>query len=124
MALHDANAHHCHAVGCDIAVHPKVGFCKDHWENLPWSIQQMLWNTYRPMQEYQKKYSNVYLRALRDGRNYLNMRDALRDSGTIGTECLYCRGEPLTKRCEICLRCPTEYENPSENGSEKEEDNG
>lgn len=120
MGLHNANAHTCHADGCDTAVHPKQGFCEEHWMMLPGSLKKTLWDAFTPMQEYRKKYSRVYLQALRDGRNFLMMRETLdrHSLHDVGRECLYCRKEVLAKRCEICLREP---DNPFEKGLGEED---
>lgn len=53
--------HHCHAINCDKSVPPKLLFCLKHWSMVPKSWQRMVWLTYRPGQEVDKRPSADYL---------------------------------------------------------------
>lgn len=56
-------AHHCHAVGCDETVPPKMLMCPKHWRMVPKKLQQAVWRTYRLGQEITKNPSPEYLAA-------------------------------------------------------------
>lgn len=53
--------HSCHAIGCGVAVQPKLLFCFRHWSLLPRQWRTQVWNTYRPGQEKGKNPSGEYL---------------------------------------------------------------
>jgi len=54
-------SHHCHAEGCDVAVHPKLFACKRHWYMLPPRLRALIWKYYEPGQEVRKDPSPMYL---------------------------------------------------------------
>lgn len=56
-------SHHCHALGCDVPVPPRMHMHKAHWAMVPRSLQRELWAAYRPGQERDKQPSPRYLRA-------------------------------------------------------------
>lgn len=43
-------AHTCHATGCNVKVPPEMFMCKRHWFQLPKSLRDRVWATYRPGQ--------------------------------------------------------------------------
>lgn len=53
--------HTCHAIGCDVAVPPKIFMCKPHWFKLPKPIRDGIWSAFKPGQERTKTPSNTYL---------------------------------------------------------------
>lgn len=53
--------HTCHAVGCPVAVSPKMLMCARHWRMVPQDVQRAIWRTYRPGQEQDKSASEAYL---------------------------------------------------------------
>jgi hypothetical protein len=53
--------HYCHAYGCTRAVDPKFLMCILHWRTVPERIKELVWATYRPGQEVDKKPSKAYL---------------------------------------------------------------
>lgn len=54
-------AHTCHAVGCTVAVPPRMLFCLPHWRSVPREWQKRVWAEYRPGQEVDKRPSPEYL---------------------------------------------------------------
>lgn len=56
-------AHLCHAVGCKVAVPPKLLMCLRHWRMVPKALQAEVWRTYRPGQEIDKRPSSEYMTA-------------------------------------------------------------
>lgn len=40
-------SHHCHAIGCEIAVPPELLMCRAHWYSVPAYIRSQVWSTYR-----------------------------------------------------------------------------
>lgn len=40
-------AHHCHAIGCEIAVPPERLMCKSHWFMVPAYVRSQVWSSYR-----------------------------------------------------------------------------
>jgi hypothetical protein len=55
------SAHLCHAHGCKKAVPPQLLMCLKHWRMVPTQIQRLVWQTYRPGQEADKKPSPEYI---------------------------------------------------------------
>ena len=55
--------HHCHAIGCNKPVPPKMLMCKRHWAMVPPPLRQEVWRHYRPGQEVDKNPSPEYLAA-------------------------------------------------------------
>lgn len=55
--------HHCHAVGCDKQVPPKMLMCPRHWRMVPKALQQAVWANYAAGQEITKTPSAEYLKA-------------------------------------------------------------
>ena len=53
--------HECHAIGCKVAVPPKMLMCLRHWRMVPRPLQQRVWETYRPGQEATKDPSQEYM---------------------------------------------------------------
>lgn len=53
--------HHCHAVGCDDHVPPKLHMCVKHWRMVPKAVQDLIWKHYRAGQEIDKQPSIEYL---------------------------------------------------------------
>ncbi len=41
------SAHHCHALGCTKACAPERLFCPAHWFEVPSSLQDAVWASYR-----------------------------------------------------------------------------
>lgn len=56
-----APKHHCHAIGCDKAVPPRMFMCGSHWKRLPAQHKAAVWKHYRPGQENDKEPSLAYL---------------------------------------------------------------
>ena len=54
-------SHHCHAVGCEVAVPPKMHMCLKHWRMVPRAVQDLIWKHYRPGQEIDKRPTTEYL---------------------------------------------------------------
>jgi hypothetical protein len=54
-------SHHCHAVGCEVEVSPKLHMCLKHWRMVPPLVQQLIWKHYRKGQEVDKRPSVEYL---------------------------------------------------------------
>ena len=55
------SAHHCHAVGCSIAVPARLHMCPRHWAMVPKIVQELIWKHYRPGQEIDKRPSIDYI---------------------------------------------------------------
>jgi hypothetical protein len=54
-------SHKCHAIGCNVAVPPRMLMCARHWRMVPRKTQITVWNEYREGQETDKKPSLAYL---------------------------------------------------------------
>lgn len=54
-------SHVCHAVGCNVAVPPRMFMCSPHWYKLPKVYQNVIWHYYRPGQEIDKEPSLDYI---------------------------------------------------------------
>lgn len=55
--------HHCHAIGCEKPIPPKMHMCGEHWRLVPKAVQQLIWKHYRPGQEIDKRPSIDYIAA-------------------------------------------------------------
>jgi hypothetical protein len=55
--------HHCHAVGCDVAVPPALLMCKHHWYMVPQFLRHRVWKHYVPGQEQRKDPTGAYISA-------------------------------------------------------------
>jgi hypothetical protein len=58
--------HACHAVGCDVAVPPKMLFCLRHWRMVPRELQRRVWRAYVPGQEIRKDPTDEYIEVQRE----------------------------------------------------------
>lgn len=67
--------HTCHAVGCDVAVPPKMFMCKRHWFTLPERLRAAIWAAYRPGQERDKRPSIHYPEVTDECRRYVAERE-------------------------------------------------
>lgn len=67
--------HLCHAVGCPIAVPPRLLMCRRHWYSLPRDLRDAIWGTYRPGQEVDKNPSAAYVLAQMRAVNYVAVRE-------------------------------------------------
>lgn len=63
--------HTCHAIGCEIAVPPRLSHCRRHWLSLPKPFRDAIWATYRPGQERTKDPSPEYITAALAAKVYL-----------------------------------------------------
>jgi hypothetical protein len=64
-------AHHCHAIGCEVRVPPRLFMCRPHWFMLPKHLRDAIWRTYRPGQEVDKNPSPEYIEAAQMARYWL-----------------------------------------------------
>ena len=69
--------HHCHAFRCTQRVHPKMLMCAKHWRMVNITLQRLIWRTYRPGQEVDKKPSFDYLRVQAACRWHVAAREGL-----------------------------------------------
>ena len=60
--------HHCHAVGCETRVPPKMFMCLAHWRRVPRELQRAVWANYRPGQEDDKRPTAEYMRVTDQAR--------------------------------------------------------
>lgn len=58
-----STAHHCHAVGCEVAVPPELLMCRVHWAMVPKRLQRAVWAHYRKGQCDDKSPSREWLDA-------------------------------------------------------------
>lgn len=56
-------SHTCHWPGCKVKVAPALWGCGRHWFKLPARLRNLIWKTYRPGQEQDKKPSPEYVEA-------------------------------------------------------------
>ena len=70
MGVPISTAHLCHWPGCRRAVPPKLWGCRSHWFSLPKRIRDLIWATYRPGQEVDKRPSAAYLEAAQEAERY------------------------------------------------------
>lgn len=55
--------HKCHAIGCDVNVHPRFLMCPPHWRMVPKPLKNAVWRFYVPGQEIKKNPTLDYLSA-------------------------------------------------------------
>lgn len=55
--------HHCHALGCERDVPPRMHMCSKHWAMVPKRLQKNLWANYRRGQENDMCPTADYLKA-------------------------------------------------------------
>lgn len=55
--------HHCHAIGCDKPISPRLLMCYRHWRAVPLSLRKEVWKHYRRWQEVDKRPTDEYVRA-------------------------------------------------------------
>lgn len=53
--------HHCHAIGCERAVPPRLLMCAPHWRQVPGNLQRLIWRSYVKGQEIRKDPTALYL---------------------------------------------------------------
>lgn len=53
--------HRCHAIGCEVAIPPRLLMCKRHWFMVPPDIRARVWDEYVPGQEIRKDPTDEYL---------------------------------------------------------------
>jgi hypothetical protein len=58
-------AHVCHAMGCGVAVPPRMLMCRRHWFMVPKNLRDDVWDAYESGQEQSKNPSGVYVVAAR-----------------------------------------------------------
>jgi hypothetical protein len=63
--------HHCHWIGCENEVPPRMWGCKEHWFRLPKVLRDLIWATYRPGQEITKNPSPEYIAAAQKVRAWI-----------------------------------------------------
>lgn len=68
-------SHHCHAVGCETSVPPKMFMCLKHWRMLGRAGQQAVWAAYRPGQEDDKRPSSTYMEVTNEARRVVASRE-------------------------------------------------
>ncbi len=71
MAAPHTAGHTCHWPGCTTEVRPAVWGCKRHWRALPAPLQRLIWATYRPGQEQDKRPSADYIAAARQVQDWI-----------------------------------------------------
>lgn len=54
-------SHHCHAIGCETEVPPKLHMCLAHWRMVPKLVRDLIWVHYRKGQEVDKRPTTEYL---------------------------------------------------------------
>ena len=55
--------HLCHAMGCEVAVPPRLLMCRRHWQMVPRNLQAAVYDAYVPGQELRKDPTAEYLEA-------------------------------------------------------------
>lgn len=68
-------SHHCHAVGCETAVPPKMFMCLRHWRMVPAMLKRAVWGAYRPGQENDKRPSSIYMEVTDEARRAVAEKD-------------------------------------------------
>lgn len=63
--------HTCHWPDCKTEVPPKLWGCKNHWFQLPERLRALIWKTYRPGQEIDKRPSPEYLAAAKEVHDWI-----------------------------------------------------
>jgi len=54
-------SHQCHAVGCNVAVAPKMHMCPRHWAMVPQAVKDLIWRHYRDGEEINKAPTVEYI---------------------------------------------------------------
>lgn len=72
-AAHDGT-HTCHWPDCGKAVPPAMWGCKQHWFQLPLRLRNLIWRTYRPGQEIDKRPSPEYIEAAKEVQAWIASR--------------------------------------------------
>lgn len=67
--------HHCHAVGCETPVPPKMFMCLKHWRMVPREGQQAVWGAYRAGQENDKRPSSIYMDVTNEARRIVAWKE-------------------------------------------------
>lgn len=83
-------AHHCHAVGCETSVPPKMFMCLKHWRMVPQMLQRAVWGAYRPGQENDKRPSSIYMEITDEARQVVAEKE--------GKQELYAAEQPSYQR--------------------------
>jgi hypothetical protein len=68
-------AHTCHATGCPVTVPPIMFMCKRHWRQLPKTMQNEIWRTYRPGQCDDWQISRAYAEAAKAAVTFLAQKE-------------------------------------------------
>ena len=69
--------HTCHAMGCEVAVPPRMFMCKRHWFMLPRSRRDEVWAAYVPGQERRKDPSDQYVQVPMSAVKWLARKEGL-----------------------------------------------
>ena len=70
--LSDAPGNHtCHWPGCEVKVPPAAWGCKKHWYKLPYHLRRLVWASFRPGQEIDKRPSEDYLRVAKKVQEWI-----------------------------------------------------
>jgi len=67
--------HRCHWPGCTKAVPPRMWGCSPHWFSLPKHLRDLIWATYRPGQEIDKRPSPAYIDAATKVQEWIRNRE-------------------------------------------------
>lgn len=65
------NVHHCHWIGCEVPVPPKMWGCRAHWYALPKDLRNQIWRTYVPGQEISKTPSREYIEVVNKVQHWI-----------------------------------------------------
>ncbi len=84
-------AHHCHALGCTVAVPPRLFMCRRHWYMVPAALRQAIWREYVPGQEMRKDPTRAYLAVALEAQLAVARREYGRDFRTVADVLLYLR---------------------------------
>lgn len=66
-----SGGHRCHWPGCERRVPPAMWGCREHWYRLPRLLRTLIWRTYRPGQEADKRPSAAYVEAARRAQQWI-----------------------------------------------------
>lgn len=64
-------SHHCHFPNCGRKTPAKLWGCRVHWYMLSAELQKLIWRTYRPGQEIDKRPSREYIEAARRVQDWI-----------------------------------------------------
>ena len=70
--------HHCHAIGCETPVPPRLLMCSKHWFMVPKALQNAVWRYYVPGQEIRKDPTPEYLEVMQEAINAVAVREKQR----------------------------------------------